>query len=129
MSSRLHQKIASMLGLLAILMVTLAPTVSQVLAATRVLADLDTALCSVHAALADEAPPSPDDSRSLAGHWHACGYCGLFAHAPALPITRVALAVAVAAAEERAAVRFETHRRPFILDAAQPRAPPILSLI
>lgn len=128
--TRFHQKIASLLGLLAILMVTLAPTVSQALAASRSAADPAAALCSVHPrAAADDDARDESNPHSLAAHWHACGYCNLLAHTPALPTPAVALAVTAATREQQAVVRFETLRRIVVHTAAQPRAPPSRFLI
>ncbi|CAN0620750.1 conserved exported protein of unknown function [Burkholderia multivorans] len=126
--NRFHQKIASLLGLLAILMATFAPTISHTLAARAASDDFAPALCSLHG---DPDGGAQDDANphSLAAHWHACGYCSLLAHAPVLPVSAVVLAVAAAAVEQQVAVRFETLRRVFVHTAAQPRAPPVRFLI
>ncbi|CAN0620697.1 conserved exported protein of unknown function [Burkholderia multivorans] len=126
--NRFHQKIASLLGLLAILMATFAPTISHTLAARAAGGDFAPALCSLHGN-PDDGAQDDGNPHSLAAHWHACGYCSLLAHAPVLPVSAVVLAVAAATVEQQAAVRFETVRRVFVHTAAQPRAPPVRFLI
>ncbi len=126
MSSRFHRKIGCILGLLAILMATLAPTVSQAIAASRGAYDPASALCSAHtAAAADTREDDPADAHTLASHWHACGYCSLLAHAPVLPSAPIAFALTVAAITQRVQARFESVALAAPFDAAQPRAPPV----
>lgn len=132
MSSRFYRKIGSILGLLAILMATLAPTVSQAIAAGRGAYDPAAALCSSHTAtlarlttLTDTHEDDPTDAHTLASHWHACGYCSLLAHVPVLPASPSAFALAVAALTQRVAVRFESVALASPYQAAQPRAPPV----
>ncbi|MEX3933935.1 DUF2946 domain-containing protein [Paraburkholderia phymatum] len=126
MSNRFHQKIGSILGLLAILMATLAPTVSQAIAASRGAYDPAAALCSSHTAtLADTHEDDPTDTHTLASHWHACGYCSLVAHFPVLPASLSTFALIVTAITQRAAARFDSVALATPYQAAQPRAPPI----
>ncbi|MBP0589596.1 DUF2946 domain-containing protein [Paraburkholderia sp. LEh10] len=126
MSSRFHRKIGSILGLLAILMATLAPTVSQAIAASRGAYDPAAALCSTHTASpADLREDDASDAHTLASHWHACGYCSLLAHTPVLPVAPPAFAVTVAAIAHRVETRFESVALIAPFKAAQPRAPPV----
>ncbi|MEM5434466.1 DUF2946 domain-containing protein [Paraburkholderia diazotrophica] len=126
MSSRFYRKIGSLFGLLAILMATLAPTVSQAIAASRGAYDPATALCSSHtAALADTHEDDPTDTHTLASHWHACGYCSLLAHFPVLPASPSTFALTVTAITQQAAARFDSVALAAPYQAAQPRAPPV----
>ncbi|MFM0159461.1 DUF2946 domain-containing protein [Paraburkholderia sediminicola] len=116
------QKIGSILGLLAILMATLAPTVSQALSAQE---RLDAALVDHCSAQADApAGRATDTSHSLTLHWEACGYCGLLAHFPVVP--PVPLAFATQAAFAHTAVVHASVSAPSVPPhlSAQPRAPP-----
>lgn len=116
------QKIGSILGLLAILMATLAPTASQALNARD---RLDAALVDHCSAQADASTSSgASDSHSLAFHWEACGYCGLLAHFPVVP--PVPLAFATQAAFAHTAVVHASVSAPSVTPhlSAQPRAPP-----
>jgi Protein of unknown function (DUF2946) len=120
------QKIGSWLGLLAILMSTLAPTVSQALAAHDRLGDALATYCSAD----PEASPLAHDGKSPhspAFHWQACAYCGMLAHVPVLPGTATVFAAAISVARAPiAAARNDLHV-PLVYTAAQPRAPPVLS--
>jgi len=131
MSSRFHRKIGSILGLLAILMATLAPTISQAIAASRGTNDL----CPMHSM---QMPmPGMDmhtgmhhedastDSRSLASHWDACGYCSLLAHFPALTASPTQFELTVEVLTQRSATRFESVALLAPFRPAQPRAPPV----
>jgi len=124
MLARFHLKIGSLLGLLAILMATLAPTVSQSLASSRDEAVLAASLCSAQSAL-DDAPDRQDASHSFASHLQACGYCNLLAHMPALPAVQPAFSITVWVLQHRIAVRFESVQRILPFAAPQPRAPPV----
>jgi hypothetical protein len=108
------QKIGSLLGLLAILMTTLAPAISQVLAADDRLGQALATYCSADL---DAGPVLPDgrSSHSPAFHWQACAYCGMFAHLPVLPGVATVFVASVA-------IYF-----PPFYTAAQPRAPPVFS--
>jgi hypothetical protein len=125
MSSRFHRKIGSILALLAILMATLAPTVSQAVAASRGAYDPAAALCSAQTASpADTQEDNPSDTHTLASHWHACGYCSLLTHVPVLPASPSTFAVTIVAIAQRVATRFESVALVAPFEAAQPRAPP-----
>jgi hypothetical protein len=153
--SRFLRKIGSWLGLFAILMATLAPTISHTLAAH---AD-DDAMPDAHCAMASMASmssmPSMDDGMAamqddatLASHTaattgtpsgdstskhaqtsdgDACGYCSLLAHFPAMPNVGTLFVAAVRARQHAVATRFESVRRVEPLTFAQPRAPPLTS--
>jgi hypothetical protein len=124
---RVHlQKLGSLLGLLAILMSTLAPTVSQVLVSDHLLGDALTTYCSESSG-ADASMHDGKPAHSDALHWQACAYCGLLAHVPTLP------SVAIAFASLLLIVRAPLPDAPagvparFAHTAAQPRAPPVFS--
>ena len=85
MLSRFHRKIGSILGLLAILMVTLAPTVSQALAASRGESTVSSAHCSMPS-MRDHVPDIRSAPYSLMSDGQACCYCGLLAHMYLRPI-------------------------------------------
>lgn len=93
------QKLGSILGLLAILMATLAPTVSQALSSHD---RLDVALaehCSAQQGIGDTDPLNllnPANPHPLTFHWQACGYCGLLAHFPVLPPAAIVFATPAA---------------------------------
>jgi hypothetical protein len=125
MQSRFLRKIGSILGLFAILLATLAPAVSQAVAAKRGAYDPAAALCSTHTASpADTQEDNPTDTHTLASHWHACGYCSLLTHVPVLPASPPTFALTVAAMVQRVATRFESVALIAPFEAAQPRAPP-----
>ncbi|MGF6410404.1 DUF2946 domain-containing protein [Paraburkholderia sp. MM5482-R1] len=126
MLSCFFRKLGSYLGLLAILMATLAPTVSQALADRNEAGLPSASLCSAHSTPGNP-PGNEDTSHSLAAHWHACGYCNLIAHMPVLPSVQPEFAVTVWAIQHRIATRFESIRRVEPLVSAQPRAPPVSS--
>jgi len=120
------QKIGSWLGLLAILMSTLAPTVSQALAAHDRLGDALSTYCSAE----PDSSPLPDDGKSSpshAFHWQACAYCGLLAHVPVLPGTAAVFAAAFSVARAPVVATRDTVHVPVFYSAAQPRAPPVFS--
>ena len=73
--SLFHRKIGSILGLLAILMSTLAPTISQALAAHDRLGQALATYCSADPANSQAAHDSKSPNSS-AFHWQACAYCG-----------------------------------------------------
>jgi hypothetical protein len=119
------QKIGSLLGLLAILLSTLAPTVSQTLAAHQRLSVALATYCTVDPAAASSSRDNGD--HSIAQHWQACPYCSLLAHVPVLPGASVPFAVTLAVARTSGTpVRHEI-RVLVAHTAAQPRAPPAFS--
>ena len=126
MLSRFCRKLGCYLGLLAILMATLAPTVSHALAAAHEAAHHPDAACAGHA-MHGTMPAGDDHSHSLAGHWQACGYCSLLAHLPVLPGIEPSFAVTIGAVRHRVAVRVESVRRVEPRAFGLPRAPPVSS--
>ena len=120
------QKIGSLLGLLAILMSTLAPTVSQALAAHDRLGQALGTYCSAEP---DNSPVAQNgkSSHSPAFHWQACAYCGMLAHIPVLPGTATVFAATLSVARAPVVAMRDAVHIPLIYTAAQPRAPPVLS--
>jgi Protein of unknown function (DUF2946) len=126
MFSRFHRKIGSILGLLAILMATLAPTVSQALAASRRVNTVSSAHCSMPS-MQDHAPDIKSGPPSLMSDGQTCCYCGLLAHMPVVPSVQAPFAITVRAIAHRVTTRFESVRRIVPLTSSQPRAPPVSS--
>jgi hypothetical protein len=143
--SRFHRKIGSWLGLFAILMATLAPTISHSLA-TR--GGSDTGMQGEHCTMPEMAsmppmdampPTAPmqaqvsDDADSKhtqhpsMSDGDACGYCSLLAHMPVVPGVETFFFIAGRALQHSAAIRFERVHRVEPLTFAQPRAPPFTS--
>jgi hypothetical protein len=117
------QKLGSLLGLLAILLSTLAPTVSQTLAAHHRLGDALSTYCTAEAAGATQ----DAGQHAPAQHGQACAYCGLLAHVPVLPGVSVLFAVSLAVARATVAPSRPEVRAPASHTTAQPRAPPAFS--
>jgi hypothetical protein len=120
------QKTGSLLGLLAILMSTLAPTISQALAAHDRLGQALATYCSADP---DNSQVEKTDksSHSSAYHWQACAYCGMLAHVPVLPGTATQFAAELSVARAPVLPARDTVHVPLFYSAAQPRAPPVLS--
>ncbi|MGV2289699.1 DUF2946 domain-containing protein [Trinickia sp. YCB016] len=126
MFRRRLQKIGSLLGLLAILMSTLAPTVSQALA-SRDRVDLAlAAYCTAQPASGDTGDGQSPDSHALL-HWQACAYCGLLAHVPVLPGVAATFSPTLTATRAPVFSQREEVRAAPLFTAAQPRAPPVRS--
>jgi hypothetical protein len=130
MRSRLNRKIGFIAGLLAILMMTLAPAISQSLRsnehADMAAHDGACPMASMQDDMHDDAASpaaSPTDHAAL-HHGDACGFCHFFSHAPALPSAPVLFTLTVRAIQQRVASRYESVRRVLAFTAAQPRAPP-----
>jgi hypothetical protein len=124
MRRALIRKIGGIVGLLAILMTTLAPAASQMLERTRIESML-AAFCSA------EAPSVSAQDHGHGGtalaHWQACGYCSFAAHTPSAPPPAPADHAGTSASATPAA-RLDTFERPCAaIIAAQPRAPPSLA--
>lgn len=117
-------KLGSLLGLLAILMATLAPTVSQMLASHHQLSNALATYCTVESA-ADSASHDGKPAHSATPHWQACAYCGLLGHLPTLSGGSVALAVALRVVRVSVPQGLAEVRAAFAYTAAQPRAPPV----
>ncbi|RQZ27797.1 DUF2946 domain-containing protein [Burkholderia sp. Bp9017] len=122
MLSRRLRKIGSLIGMLAILMTALAPTISQALTTQGRVDALLAGYCTAGPVVGDHRTHAP--SKSLQAHLQACGYCNLLAHTPALPAPELTFAAHVRVIQHREATRFESLRRALALTAAQPRAPP-----
>ncbi|PCE22918.1 hypothetical protein BWP39_24865 [Paraburkholderia acidicola] len=124
MPHRRLQRIGSFLALFAMLLATLAPTVSQALEAHG---RLDTALryyCSAQTPADGTGHSAPD---STGFHWQACGYCSLLSHLPVVPGAVAAPAQTTTFSTDlvvrvSAVTRAQTVRTP-----AQPRAPPAIA--
>ncbi|WP_321788065.1 DUF2946 domain-containing protein [Burkholderia pyrrocinia] len=125
MLSRRLRKIGSLIGMLAILMTALAPTISQALTTQGRVDALMAGYCT--AAPATGGRSADSSSKNLQAHLQACGYCSLLAHTPALPAPELTFAANVRVIQHREATRFESLRRTLPLTAAQPRAPPFAS--
>ncbi|SAK80701.1 MFS transporter [Caballeronia hypogeia] len=126
MRSRVHQRTGSLLALLAMLLITFAPAVSQLIAANAHADELNVALCSAHAT-ASQAPASHHEP-DAAAHFNdsACGYCHFFAHAPAVSDARAPAALAVPARHVLAVAPVRNERPDAPFTTAQSRAPPVL---
>ncbi|WP_175835306.1 DUF2946 domain-containing protein [Burkholderia anthina] len=122
MLSRRLRKIGSLIGMLAILMTALAPTISQALTTQGRVDALLTGYCTAGPAAGNDQTHA--SSKSLQAHFQACGYCSLLTHTPALPAPELTFAAHVRVLQHRAATRFDSLRRALPLTAAQPRAPP-----
>ncbi|MBR7960945.1 DUF2946 domain-containing protein [Burkholderia latens] len=125
MLSRRLRKIVGLIGMLAILMTTLAPTISQALTTQGRVDALLAGYCTASPTDADHVGDA--SSKSLHAHLQACGYCSLLAHTPALPAPELTFAANIHPLQHREATRFESLRRTLPLTAAQPRAPPLAS--
>jgi Protein of unknown function (DUF2946) len=124
MLTRVHLAIGSFIGLFAVLMATLAPTISHLVAASR-FAHSSSAMHSMHGMHehgvgADESAP-----HSATSDGDDCGYCSLFVHLPAVPAIEVSFVAIARAIQHRKATRFESVRRHELLTSSQPRAPPV----
>jgi hypothetical protein len=119
MRSALIRKIGGIVGLLAILMTTLAPAASQMLERGRIESML-ASYCS--ADVAGQARGT--HSEPALAHLQACGYCNLAAHTPLMAppafVHRVASQATLARIASASAIA--PPYAPVI--AAQPRAPP-----
>jgi hypothetical protein len=149
--SRFYRKIGSWLGLFAILMATLAPTISHTLTARADesamsdehcdmpsmasmgamdsmqtdMPDASSVTSSVPDQTADKHSNHADHAAMSDGD--ACGYCSLLAHMPAVPSVEALFVVTVRALQHTVVTRFESVRRVEPLTFAQPRAPPSAS--
>lgn len=129
---RLH-KFGTWLGLLAIWLTVLAPTISQTLAAhaarTPVEAMLDIE-CTAHGSAdltARRIGEHAGHRHDALGHLQACGYCAFFAHLPMVPGFAPTHLPAVAAVPTSYAAVHASLARTERFRVAQPRAPPAVS--
>ncbi|VXC94443.1 MFS transporter (fragment) [Burkholderia sp. 8Y] len=83
--------------------------------------------CPMPAMAMQHAPAGKSKDGSSMSDAQACGYCGLLAHMPALPVPQARFALTVQAIVHRAATRFESVRLVARVSPSQPRAPPVLS--
>src|ERR1700753_717518 len=99
MRSRLYRRTGSLLALLAMLLITFAPVVSQLIAANAHAGDLSAELCSAHAPASTVALPAAHHAPDALAHLddQACGYCHFFAHAPAISNARASATLEVPA--------------------------------
>nr|WP_241021695.1 DUF2946 domain-containing protein [Burkholderia sp. Ac-20353] len=133
MTSHRRQKVGAFLGMLAILLSTVAPIVSQVL--QRANADVHDHAHHMHHghhAMAVAQLASTAHAEHAAHHhgsdssplFDACPYCGLIAHAPTLPSAVANSGVPPPKLSFRPPVVVDAFRPYTILTPAQPRAPP-----
>ncbi len=112
--------------MLAMLALTLAPTVSHALAAARgapAWVDICTLQGAQRVVIGDMAA-GQESPGSTASHLEHCAYCSLASHAPALPSV-VAAILPLQPSNAAAASHFrQAPRAPFAWRQAQPRAPP-----
>lgn len=129
-------KIGSILGLLAILMTSVAPTISHALASHDRLGQALSTFCSADPAFSEaginasgnnESNSGNSSSHSGALHSQACAYCGLLAHFPLLTGSTVAFATFVSVTNVSLPVVHAAVRAVPLFIAAQPRAPPVVS--
>ncbi|AYZ64981.1 DUF2946 domain-containing protein [Burkholderia multivorans] len=135
MPSRCRQKIGVVLGIFAILLSVVAPTISQTLRG----ASAEGAHHALHAHHGHHAHHTTAASHlahaETAAHHHgsdswpgcACPYCSLIAHTPMLPGAPVAFGIPAQPAGFAAPVAAAAFRPYTVLTLAQPRAPPVLS--
>jgi hypothetical protein len=128
---RFHLRLVSLLGTLAILMTTLAPVISHLLAAQPLAMS---AHCDMPSMRHMQGVSGIDGSKSGANS-HAqtpnadlqdCGYCNLLAHLPVMPGVPLPLALATRLVHARVAARFERLARVEPLTFALARAPPLV---
>ncbi|RKP47534.1 DUF2946 domain-containing protein [Trinickia fusca] len=121
------ERIGCLLGLLAILMATLAPTISQAMAARTRVDALAATYCSAQQSGTADGTGNRSSTDGALAHLQACGYCHLFAHAPVLPTPELSFDAVVWVIQARVTARYESLRRVAPLTAARPRAPPFLA--
>jgi hypothetical protein len=115
----------SVMGLLAILMIAFAPTVSRIIATHTDATDhaMPCDMPSMH----HDMPASSDSSHSARLDADACAYCSLLAHMPVLGSPPVVFALVVKVITARVAVRFDSVMLLKPTEPGLPRAPPSLS--
>ncbi|WP_175952149.1 DUF2946 domain-containing protein [Burkholderia sp. BCC0405] len=120
------RKPGSLIGLIAILMMALAPAVSQMMMSRHRLVDALTVYCS---ASVDEVSAAHDGKPShvAKAHWQACPYCSFVAHATALPGHAVALAALRPGSQRPVVAASNPARISLVHTVAQSRAPPAFS--
>ncbi|WP_423761310.1 DUF2946 domain-containing protein [Burkholderia sp. NLJ2] len=126
MSALFRRRIGSILGLLAILMAALAPTISQSLWSEHQFDAVSGAFCTARNG-ADVAGPDHVSLPEKAVHWQACAYCGLLADMPALLGGTSGFVPTDWPIHPASSPAFRTPHSVFHFTAAQPRAPPFSS--
>ncbi|WP_213776853.1 DUF2946 domain-containing protein [Caballeronia sp. dw_276] len=128
MLSRFYRKIGSLLGLLAILMATLAPTASHILAANNPENGMQDEHCPMPSMQGSSTDDNPDaDKHAQMSDGQDCAYCSLLVHMPAVPTVQALFAITVRLTQHQVATRFESVVRAEPYTFVQPRAPPVLS--
>lgn len=113
------------LAIVAMLLLALAPTVSQVLGSHAPSHHRD---ASAHATHASQGHAHASADEGCGGDcWNKCGYCDFLAHAPALPGIAYALGLARPVATAAPLERRPAPRRAARFTLAQPRGPPFLA--
>jgi hypothetical protein len=123
MRSRFFRKPGCWLGLIAILMIALAPTVSRMLEA-RAGDATQTMPCDMPSMQHDA---SQDRSHASLPDTDACAYCSLLAHMPAVLAPALVFALVTQVMLHRAAARFESALLIAPIRPGRPRAPPVLA--
>jgi hypothetical protein len=126
MRRRFHQRTGSLLALFAMLLITFAPVVSQLIAANAHGGELTAELCSAHAPAIERS--AGHHSADALAHLddQACGYCHFFAHAPAVSDARASATLDVPARPAVVVARVRGERPAPAFTTAQSRAPPVL---
>ncbi|WP_321927771.1 DUF2946 domain-containing protein [Paraburkholderia guartelaensis] len=129
---RFHLRLGSLLGTLALLMATLAPVVSHLLAAQAMQmtpGTVERAPCGmpsmerhVHGA---SGATSTHATNATPGDMQDCGYCSFFAHLPVVSGVPVALFVIGQLVQARIAAQFESVRLAAPASHIHARAPPV----
>jgi uncharacterized Zn-finger protein len=117
MRRRAFRMIGSLSGLIAILMISLAPTISQSLAAR----DNGDVPCDMPAMQHGHAH---EHSGAANTGFDACAYCSLLAHLPAVLTLAVVFALVARTLVQRVATRFRSALLIEPTRPGQPRAPP-----
>ena len=116
----------SFIGLIAILMMALAPAMSQMMASRHRLVDALAVYCT---ASVDDTLAAHDDkpAHGAHAHWQACPYCSFVAHAAALPGRPAAFAALLSGSQRPVVSASMPARIPVVHTVAQSRAPPAFS--
>jgi Protein of unknown function (DUF2946) len=132
MLSRHCQKIGALLGMVAILLSVIAPTISQVLRSAQTehhshhhWHQEQLAVEAIHFSHVGAAAHRHGPDSSLL--CDACPYCGVITHAPAMPAAPLAFTVANQHAQFSPPISTTTIPPYTVVTPAQPRAPPALS--
>jgi len=124
-----QQRTIAWMAVIAILLLSIVPTVSQLFASLAPRADRVHHAAS-HAAhvghYGHELAGSDNEDRGGDDCWRKCGYCDLLAHTPAIGTIAYVAAFAPTPAPIPVDRRFERSRYSKHFQAAQPRGPPVL---